>query len=126
MLGPNGLPWPGTPRLNEPMSRRKRLRYCVPTGFPVKLVGLRSVKISPFAGGEVKSFKLVVQFGPPWQFAQPAWVNNMRPIAMSDADAPFGRPASGAFGVRTAKRTHSRKAVRAGTLFALPGRVTLT
>ena len=47
---------------------------------------------------------------------------------MSVMDGAPGKKgnASGELGVRTALRTHSRNAVRAGTLFALPGSVTVT
>src|SRR5437867_286099 len=119
MLLPRELPWPGTPRLKEPMSRRKRARNWAPTGL-FENVPVRSVKISEEAGGEVKSFKLAVQLSPPWQLEQPAWTNRLRPEAISDGEGAFGSPAMGAFGVRTALRTHSRKAVKAGTLLALP------
>src|SRR2546427_170621 len=112
--------------LKEPMSRRNRFRYCTPTGLPVKLVGLRSVKISEPAGGEGKSFLLTVQLPPPWHWAQPACRNRVRPAIRSAAAGPPGSPASGALGVRTALRTHSRSAVRAGTGLVLPGNVTLS
>src|SRR5262249_55407226 len=95
------------------------------TGLLVK-VPVRSVKISELAGGEVKSLKLIVQLFPPWQLAQPAFEKSVGPAAMSDVDGALGRPGIGPFGVRTAFRTHSRKAGKAGTLLALPGRVTVT
>ena len=84
------------------------------------------MKISAPAGGEVKSFRLTVQLPPPWHCAQPACKNRLRPAIRSPAAAPPGKPATGPLGVRTALRTHSRNAVNAGTLFALPGRVTVT
>src|ERR1041385_5814098 len=121
---PRSLVLPGTPLLNEPMSRRKRLRYWLGTGLPKRLAGFFSVKISEPAGGEVKSFRLTVQLLPPWQFMQPALEKRVRPRLMSDADGAFGRPGMGALGGRRALRTHSRRAVRAGTLLALPGSVT--
>src|SRR5882672_7440728 len=93
------------------MSRRKRLRYCAPTGLPAK-VPVRSVKISVLAGGEVKSFRLAVQLSPPWQLEQLAEMKSERPARISAAEAALGKPATGAFGVRTALRTHSRKAVK--------------
>src|SRR5204862_6528417 len=100
---------------------------CVPTGLPVN-TPVRSVvvKPSPAEGGDVKSFTLTVQLRPPWQLAQPARRKSERPAAMSANDGAPGTPppGSGEFGVRTALRTHSRNAVSAGTLFALPGRVT--
>src|SRR6266581_5712228 len=98
MLLPSGLPCPGTPRLNEPMSRKNRFRYCTPTGLPVK-VPVRSVKISEPAGGEVKSFKLTVQLSPPWQLEQLAWIKRERPEAISAGEGALGKPATGAFGV---------------------------
>src|SRR6266511_441958 len=78
------------------------------------------------AGGEVKFFTLTVQLSPPWQLAQPAWRKRLRPCARSLADGPLGRSSNGELGVRTAKRTHSRSAVNAGTLVVLPGNVTVT
>src|SRR5436853_128081 len=107
MLLPKGFPWPGTPRLKEPMSRRKRFKYCTATGFPVKLVGFLSVLMAALVGGEVKSFKLTVQFCPPWQREQLAWAKSVRPAAISAGTGALGKPAIGALGVRTAKRTHS-------------------
>src|SRR5205085_240307 len=109
----------------EPMLRKNRSRYCAPTGFPVN-VPVRSVKMSAAAGGDVKSLRLTVQLGPPWQLAQPACRNRPRPAATSAAEEPLGRLDDGALGVRTAKRTHSRKAVNAGTFVLLPGKVTVT
>ena len=50
--------------------------------------------------------------------AQPACENSARPFATSPAF-------SGAFGVRTATRTHSRRAVSAGTALPLPAGVTV-
>src|SRR5882724_4167323 len=123
MLLPRGLPWPGTPRLKEPMSRKKRARNCAATGLLMN-VPVRSVKISEAAGGGVKSLKLTVQLSPPWQVAQPALINRDRPAAMFEGEGALGRPGTGELGVRTALRTHSRKAVKAGTLLTLPGRVT--
>ena len=86
------------------------------------------MKISDLAGGEVKSFRLIVQLRPPWQLAQPAVRNSWRPALMSVMEGAPGKKgrANGELGVRTALRTHSRRAVRAGTLLALPGRVTVT
>src|SRR5437867_12121787 len=123
MLLPRLLPWPGTPRLKEPMSRRKRFRYCAPTGLPKKLVGLRSVTNSVV--GEVKSFRLRVQFSPPWHREQ-LCAKSVRPVAMSAGAGAFGKSGNGPLGVRTALRTHSRSAVNAGTLLALPGKVTVS
>src|ERR1051325_9228349 len=79
-------------------------------------------------GGDVKSFTLTVQLRPPWQLAQPALKNNWRPALMSADDGAPGshEKGSGELGVRTALRTHSRNAVSAGTLFVLPGNVTVT
>ena len=74
----------------------------------------------------MKSFKLAVQLSPPWQLEQLAEMKSERPARISAAEAALGKPATGAFGVRTALRTHSRKAVKAGTLLALPGKVTVT
>src|SRR6266567_4366197 len=111
MFGGRRLPWFGTPRLKEPISRRKRFKYCSVTGLPNKTGGgLVSVKISGPAGGEVKSFTLTVQLRPPWQFAQPAFKKSERPLAMSaGTGAPGAQPTgNGALGVRTALRTHSR------------------
>src|SRR6266550_6372044 len=46
---------------------------------------------------------------------------------MSSGEGPGEKGAGkGELGVRTALRTHSRNAVRAGTLLALPGKVTVT
>src|SRR6185295_7162156 len=111
MLLPNRLPCPGTPRLNEPTSRRKRFKYWAATGLPTKFVGLRSVKSSAPAGGEVKSFRLTVQSRPPWQLAHPAFRKRVRPCATVEGTGALGRPAfvNGALGVRTALRTHSRR-----------------
>src|SRR5436190_23599915 len=53
-------------------------------------------------------------------------MNKARPIARSAIDGAFGKPATGVLGVRTALRTHSRSAVSAGTVFELPGNVTVT
>ncbi len=47
------------------MSRRKRFGSWAPTGLPMTWAGLRSVKISEGAGGEVKSLRLTVQLAPP-------------------------------------------------------------
>ena len=44
--------------------------------------GVRSVKISVAAGGDVKFLKLVVQWLPPWHVVQPTSWNNSRPWAM--------------------------------------------
>src|SRR5207249_5389033 len=58
----------------------------------------------------------------------PALRNNRRPWLMSASEGAPGNHArgSGEFGVRTALRTHSRRAVKAGTLLVLPGSVTVT
>ena len=129
MFGAISLPLPSTPRLNEPMSRRKRPRNCAPMGVtPAGGAGVVSVKISAAAGGEVKSLRLSVNVEPKWQLAQPAAWNRSRPVAIVAAETP--RPGrrlvvNGACGVRTANRTHSRMAVRAGTATVLPGSVTV-
>src|SRR5436309_11852816 len=84
-----------TPRLNEPTSRRKRLRYCAPTGSRGAKVPVRSVESSAPAGGEVKSFTLTVQLMPPWQLAQPALKNRLRPWAMSEVEGAPGSQGNG-------------------------------
>src|ERR671932_1631200 len=115
------LPAPGTPRFQEPMSRRKRFRYWAATGLVPGLGGgVVSVKISVAGGGEVKSLVLIVHLPPTWQFVQPACWNSVRPCATR---LLVRRLASGPLGVRTAKRTHSFKAVSAGTAMLLPGSV---
>ena len=117
MLSPIGLGPPGTPRLNEPMLLRKASGTGCRPGCRRPGPGVRSVKISVAAGGGVKFRLLIVQLLPPWQLAHPAWVKSVRPWLTSPASGPlltFGF-AAGAFGVRTANRTHSLSAVSAGT-----------
>src|SRR5262245_24555716 len=127
-LPPIGLVPPGTPRLNEPMFRRKASRYWEPTGLPKSLGGVVSVKMVLAAGGGVKLRLLTVQFVPPWQLWQPAWAKSVRPLLIVDCEGPLLTLgfASGAFGVRTANFTHSRMALRVGTATVLPGSVTVT
>src|SRR4051794_32514722 len=127
ILLPRGLPPPGTPRLKEPMLRRNRFRYGLPTGLPVK-VPVRSLKISVAAGGEVKSLIELVNNGGPWQLAHPCCSKSFCPATTS---ARFSAPAprlaflNGAAGVRTANCTHSFSDVNAGTAVLLPGSVTV-
>ncbi len=116
-----GLFCPATPRLNEPMSRRKRAKYWLGTGLSTNGGGVRSVKISAAAGGEMKSFVLMVHLPPLWHVAQPASAKSSRPSSTSSAEVTFGP-----LGVRMARRTHSLSAVKAGTWVWLPGRVTVT
>src|SRR5215207_10685389 len=127
-LAPIGLGPPGTPRLNEPMFWRKAFRYWLPTGLPKTWGGVRSVKMVFAAGGGVKFRLLIVQLVPPWQLAHPAWVKSARPLLIVACDGPFLTFGfvRGAFGVRIANRTHSLKAVSAGTWVELPGSVTVT
>src|SRR3712207_5000578 len=65
-LPASGFGPPFTPRLNDPMSRRNRFRYCAPIGAPKVGGGVVSVKISPAAGGDVKSLVLTVHLPPTW------------------------------------------------------------
>src|SRR5688500_8345756 len=104
-FAPIGLPAFGTPRLKEPMSRRKRFRYWLPMGAPKVGAGAVSVAISPAAGGDVKSLVLTVHLPPTWHAAQPAWVNRLRPWLIRDLDRrlPTPRRVKAPRGVRTAR-----------------------
>src|SRR3972149_5222381 len=110
---------PATPRLKEPMSFRKRLRYWA---LPGVVTGGFSVNISAPAGGETKSLLLIVHLVPPWQVWQPAWKNRRRPCTTSSTTRPpslLPPPAvssavvSAPLGVRMPKRTHSLSASNA-------------
>src|SRR5215218_7146375 len=108
------------------MSRRKRGRYCAPIGLAgAGAGGVVSVAMSVAAGGDTKSFTDDVHSGPPWQAVQPCWMNSRRPAATSDAGSPprSDRREDGPAGVRTALRTHSRSALRAGIATPEPGSV---
>src|SRR5919202_1108196 len=117
---------PATPFLYEPMSRRKRARYCAATGFvPAAGAGVVSVAMSVAAGGEVKSLIDEVQSEPPWHVAQPCCSKRRRPAATSAALSPprSDRRDDGPLGVRTAKRTHWLSASSAGIATPEPGSV---
>src|SRR5690606_40073756 len=67
----------GTPRLNEPMSRRKVFRYWAPIGMP-KFAGT-SVNTSVAGGGETKFLVLRVHLPPTWHAVHPAPRKSVRP-----------------------------------------------
>src|SRR5258708_32991553 len=106
MSPPMGLFCPATPRLNEPMSRRKRAKYWLGTGLSTNGGGGRAGEISAAAGGGKKSFGLMVHLPPPWQVAQPAAAKSSPPSSPSSAEVTLG-PLGGPI----APRTHSLSAV---------------
>src|SRR4051794_15559161 len=114
---------------NEPMSRSLPNRNWAATGRrPAAGGGVVSVAIASAGGGEGTSRIALVHCGPPWQLAQPADRNSRRPTAITPVVSPGREPrrASGPLGVRIARRTHSRRAVMAGTATLEPGSVTVT
>ena len=131
MLLPIGLFPPGTPRLNEPMLRRKRLRYCAADGVAER--NRRRAPLGDEVGrrrrrGEVLTV-LSVHLPPTWQPPHRLGEQVRGPVLTCVDGSTPGRLAvlrSGPLGVRTARRTHSRSAVSAGTWVVLPGSVTVT